>query len=108
MRDHNTKGYLLAIDIDGVICKGSCWSPEDALKAEPIQENIDLLKQLIHAGHHIVLYSARKEWWRGETELWLLKNKVPYHALIMNKFPADFYYDDRNIDLNNLKKLINA
>jgi uncharacterized HAD superfamily protein len=106
MRTKDTKGYLITVDIDGVIADGECWSPEDALKAKPIQENIDLLYQLIYAGHHIILYTSRKEWWRPETEAWLQKNKVPYHALVMNKTPCDFNIDDKNISIKDIKKII--
>lgn len=106
MRNSNTKGYLIAVDLDGVICECECWSPEDALNAKPIQENIDFLYKLIHAGHHIILHSARKEWWRAETEAWLSKNKVPYHALVMGKLPADFYIDDKNIAIKEINKLL--
>jgi len=106
MRTKDTKGYLITVDIDGVIADSECWSPEDALKAKPIQENIDLLQKLIHAGHHIILYTSRKEWWRPETEAWLQKNRVPYHALIMGKPPADFYWDDKMVSKEELKKFL--
>lgn len=105
MRNKNTKGYLLHIDLDGVLCEGECWSPEDALKSNPIQKNIDLLYKLIHAGHHIIIWTSRKEWWRAETEMWLYKNRVPYHALIMNKPPTDGYWDDKNVSIKDIKKL---
>jgi hypothetical protein len=36
---------------------------------------------------------------RNETEYWLRKNKVKYHAIVMgnNKMGADIYVDDRAI-----------
>jgi len=106
MRTKKTRGYLIGVDIDGVLARGECWSEKDALKLTPIQENIDLLYDLIHAGHHIVLYTARKEWWRAETEAWLSKNKVPYHVLVMGKTPCDYYIDDKNITIDNAKKFL--
>lgn len=108
MRTNNTKGYLISIDLDGVIAwnENGCWSVEDALVSEPIQETIELMYKLIHAGHHIIIYTARKEWWRAETEMWLLKNEVPYHALVMGKCPCDYYLDDRNTSLDKLKALL--
>ena len=108
IRNSDTKGYLIGVDLDGIICwqEGGCWSAEDALKSEPIQKNIDLLLELIHAGNHIIIHTARKEWWRAETEAWLLKNEVPYHALVMGKTPCDAYWDDKNIDFKGLKKLL--
>ena len=108
MRNHETKGYLIGVDLDGVLAwkEGGCWSAEDALNCEPIQENIDLLYKLIHAGHHIILYTARKEWWKSATEKWLKDNEIPYHALVMNKLPVDYLWDDRAAQTKDIKKLI--
>ena len=104
MRTRTTTGFLINFDLDGVLCIGDCWSAESCLLAKPIKENIELLYKLIHNGHHIHIYTARKEWWRPETESWLLKNRVPYHALIMNKAPCDLLVDDRAISIKELRE----
>lgn len=105
MRNKTTKGYLLHIDLDGVLCEGECWSAEFALTAKPIQKNIDLVKDLVRSGNHIIIWTARGEKWRAETKYWLEKNDVWYHALIMGKPTSDGYADDKNLSINDLKKL---
>ncbi len=103
MRNKHTKGHLFHIDLDGTLAKGEFWGDGDP---KPIQKNIDLVKALIRNGHHIIIWTARKEAWRAQTEYWLEKHDVWYHAIIMNKPPSDFYVDDKFITIEDLKKLI--
>ena len=92
-------GKLIAIDLDGTLCRGECWTEEACLHAEPIQEMIDTVNDLYIKGGHIIIYTARPEWFRHETEYWLNKHKVRRHALVMgsNKIGADYYIDDKAI-----------
>lgn len=102
--EENTKikepnGKLIAIDLDGTLCRGECWTEEACLYAEPIQEMIDTVNDLYIKGGHIIIYTARPELFRHETEYWLNKHKVRRHALVMgsNKVGADFYIENKAI-----------
>ena len=44
----------------------------------------------------IVIYTARSEMIRGETVEELRRLGIRYHALVMGKFRADIYVDDKN------------
>jgi len=94
------KDKLVCMDLDGTLCKGDCWTEEEMLFAEPIQKNIDKNNKL-YLTNHIIIYTARPEWYRAETVYWLSKNKVRYHALVMGdrKVGADIYYDDKAREL---------
>lgn len=46
--------------------------------------------------HHIVIYTARSESIRKETEQELKAKGIKYHTLKMEKVRADIYIDDRN------------
>ena len=94
---------LIAVDIDDTLAKGQYWGKEEL---EPIQEMIDLVNDLYIRGHHIIIHTARKEWWRTATEKWLQDNKIHYHALVMNKLPADYYIDDKAITPKEIKEFI--
>lgn len=90
---------LFVVDIDGILCTGEFWGKGFP---DPIQENIDKINKLYRQLHHIILYTARREWWRGDTEAWLLKHKVLYHALVMGKVGGDYYIDDKFINIKDI------
>jgi uncharacterized HAD superfamily protein len=91
------KDKLVCMDLDGTLCIGDCWTEEACLIAKPIQEAIDKNNEMYISGAHILIYTARPEWFRNETEYWLRKHKVRFHAIVMgnNKVGADIYYDDK-------------
>ncbi len=95
------KNKLVCIDLDGTLCVGDCWTEESCLTAKPIQKAIDKNNEMYVGGAHILIYTARPEWFRHETEYWLRKHKVRYHAIVMgnNKVGADYYVDDKIIKL---------
>ena len=98
----NYKDKLVCIDLDGTLCVGDCWTEESCLTAKPIQKAIDKNNEMYVGGAHILIYTARPEWFRNETEYWLRKHKVRYHALVMgnNKVGADIYIGDRAIRID--------
>jgi len=97
----NYKDKLVCMDLDGTLCIGDCWTEEACLFAKPIQEAIDKNNEMYISGAHILIYTARPEWFRNETEYWLRKHKVRFHAIVMgnNKVGADYYVDDKMIKL---------
>ncbi len=95
----NPKDKLIAVDLDGTLCTGEAWTEEGCLFAEPKQDIIDKVNKMYTGGAHIVIYTARPEWFRAETEYWLNKHKVRRHAFVMSnrKMGADIYLDDKAI-----------
>lgn len=93
------KDKLIAVDLDGTLCIGNCWTEEECLFAKPILERIDKVNKMYTGGGHIIIYTARPEWFRFATEYWLNKHNVRRHALVMcpNKMGADYYIDDKAI-----------
>lgn len=98
--DNSPKKYC--IDIDGVIA--SLTSDNDYSKAEPIVENIQKINLLFESGHNITLFTARGSAtgidWSEITRAQLLKWRVKHHLLLFGKPAADFYIDDRNLDIS--------
>ncbi len=76
---------VYSIDLDGVLDK-----KENIKKVNVLFENPD---------NYIVIYTARSNNIRKETETFLYEQGVKYHALVMEKMRADYYIDDKNIKL---------
>lgn len=98
----NYKDKLVCMDLDGTLCEGECWTEDECLKAKPKEESIKKNNKIYVNGAHIIIYTARPEWFRNETEYWLRKHRVRYHALVMgnNKVGADVYIDDKAIRID--------
>lgn len=99
-------GRRFVVDIDGVVAKKQ---PElDYAKAEPDEEMVKLINRLYEAGNYIVMFTARgyvtgKDWeavTKGQFERWGLK----YHELIFGKPNADYYIDDKFLDMGLLRQ----
>lgn len=95
----NLKEKLIAVDLDGTLTTSNAWTEEECLTAEPRCDIIKKVRDLYYDRNTIIIYTARPETMRNETEYWLRKNKVKYHALVMgnSKMGADIYVDDRAI-----------
>lgn len=87
---------VICVDLDGVLCEGEIWTPEDCLKAKPIEKNIKEVNRL-HQEHFIVIYTARRDNLIPTTLEWLRRNNVQYQAFSNKKTSADFYVDDKNL-----------
>ncbi len=84
----------LAVDIDGVLAENI--GPYRSRK--PILENIMVVNKL-YDFCRIVLHTSRFNSDRRITIKWLRQNNVKYHRLVMGKFRASYYIDDRSIGL---------
>lgn len=71
---------VIAIDFDG------------SAQLDPQKVN-DLFEDPIN---FIVIYTARSNQIRKETEKELIQAGIKYHALVMEKLRADIYIDDKN------------
>jgi uncharacterized HAD superfamily protein len=96
---------VFSIDLDGTLCDGDCYTKEEMLNAKPLQENIDLINKLF-VRKFVIIDTARRKEFAVETMKWLDNHGVKYHAIHFEKMPCDCRLDDRNITLEQLKKLV--
>lgn len=89
-------GQKIFVDFDSTITKGTgdpWWV--DNLDEEPNQEMIEVVNNLYKQNHTIIIYTARREEVRRETQYFLNKWGVMHHSLKMEKPGYDLLIDDR-------------
>jgi len=90
-------------DIDGVICTTNCHYQE----AIPNQDIINIINKLYDLNNIIILNTSRGYKsglnWKKLTSDQLEKWNVKYHKLLFTKPSADYYVDDRNLSIEDLK-----
>lgn len=88
-------------DIDGTICSQEI----DYNDAQPYFDRIEIINHLFESGNNITLYTARgtvtKIDWEEITINQLKEWNVKYHRLLFGKPDADFYIDDKAVDMFN-------
>lgn len=92
------KPLIYAVDLDGMLCEGVCYTPEECLNVQPNLETIKKINEL-NKTNFIVIYTARRDHLLPATMEWLRRNNVMYHAISNIKMPADVYLDDKNRNL---------
>jgi len=96
--DNMKKTYC--IDIDGTICTNTEGNYK---KAKPFFDRISLINKLYKYGHTIILHTARGSTtgtdWTQLTKGQLKDWKVKYHRLIFGKLYADYFVDDKSLNL---------
>lgn len=93
---------LIAVDLDGTLSEGECWSETDEPK--PIQPMIDFVNSLYKKGAHIVIYTARFPNMYQMTLAWLIKHGVLFHGINMRvKIGADLYIEDKALNIKDIK-----
>lgn len=99
-------GKQFVFDIDGVIALKR--EDLDYGQALPNEKMITIVNQLYDMGNRIVLFTARGYVtgidWKSVTEKQMKDWGVKYHELKMGKPNADFYIDDKFLDMNFLYK----
>jgi hypothetical protein len=96
----NPAGKVLAIDLDGTICHGEFWGEGDPA---PQQDFIDKMWVWYKKGAHVIIYTARQPIYYPETHAWLIKNRVPFHGIVMQMKPgADCYLDDKALNVEDI------
>lgn len=96
------KPKVYSIDIDGTLCFDSAWTSEGCLAGKPRTEVIKKVNEL-HKSNFIIIHTARRHELYLPTIKWLNKHDVRYHAIRMDKMPADIIFD---LDaINDLSKL---
>ena len=93
---------IYCFDIDGTICS---INEDDYSKAKPNNEIIDRINELYSKGNKIIFNTARgfvtgKDWEKitiNQLSEWGLK----YHEIYFNKPAADYYIDDKALEISN-------
>lgn len=100
----DAESKTFCFDIDGVVAQ---LSPNNQYNlAQPNLEVIEKINRLYREGHTIILFTARgtktgidwQEVTRNQMDTW----GVHYHELKFGKPAADYYIDDRSIDISKL------
>ncbi len=103
----HTSPKRFVFDIDGVITEPN--GGMDYQAARPNKKMIQAINRLYQQGHEIVLFTARGYVtgidWREVTEKQLSDWKVNYHELHFGKPNADYYVDDRMLDMKILLEM---
>ena len=88
-------------DIDGVIAGFRAGLDYDS--APPVEEMVRIINRLYDMGNYIVLFTARGYVtgidWRPTTEAQMKRWGLKYHELIFGKPNADYYIDDKMLDM---------
>jgi len=108
---------IFAVDFDGTLSMGARW-PEIGF---PNVELFEFLKKQKAAGSRIILYTCRSGEHLIEAQAFCLKFGLTFDAINENlpelieaygndsrKINADYYIDDKNLDVNALIKIIKA
>jgi len=91
----NPANKLIAVDLDGTLCKGKFWEEEP----KPIIEMINYVNNLYKQGAHIIIWTARFPKDYEKTINWLNKYNIMFHGISMRiKIGADVYIDDKSIN----------
>ena len=93
------KNKIFCIDVDGTICTQNCKYEE----SKPIYKCIEKINQLYDDGNEIILFTSRG-YYSGVDWTDLLKQHftdwgVKYHKLLQGKPYADYYVDNKVIDV---------
>lgn len=100
------KDQTFCFDIDGVIAHIS--PKNDYSIAQPNIPNIARVNQLYAQGNRIILFTARGSKtgidWSEITRQQMMEWGVNHHELLLGKPAADYYVDDRAIELHQLIK----
>tara|TARA_B100001250_G_scaffold169750_1_gene146209 strand:- start:42904 stop:43200 length:297 start_codon:yes stop_codon:yes gene_type:complete len=93
---------IYCIDVDGTLCTKS---EKDYTKAMPYKERIETVNKLYEEGNEIIIFTARGsltgENWEDLTKKQLKDWNLKYSKLIFGKPGADYYIDDKAVDLFN-------
>lgn len=94
-----TARKVYCFDLDGTICTESCTYE----LAQPVQAVVEKVNRLYRDGHEIVIATARGASsgvsWRQLVEDQLQSWGVCYHKLVMEKPYADYYIDNKSVDV---------
>jgi hypothetical protein len=83
---------VVNVDLDGTLTCGELfWETRPTVNAGARK----LVQELYEAGNVIIIWTARAWAYAPETVGWLIENRVPFHAISMQKGGSDLYIDDK-------------
>lgn len=101
-------GKRFVFDIDGVIAK--IHPDNDYARSEPNIDMINIINKLYQMGNEIILLTARGYVtgidWEDATKRQLDQWGLYYHELHFGKPNADYYVDDKMIDMDYLREIM--
>jgi len=89
-----SKAFVVAVDVDGTLCTGEAYTPEECLQAKPREDVIKKVNEM-YFRNFIVIWTARRDDLIPATIQWLKKHGVLFNAISNNKMASDFYIDDK-------------
>lgn len=92
---------IVAVDIDHTITNGE---PFYLKEPTPNQEMIEKVNELYRRRYVIIYHTGRHPSFYQQTYAWLVKHGCFFHALEMGKLSAEYYIDDKNINIDELLK----
>lgn len=99
------KKLTIAIDVDGTVAECSQVDfnkvdndPNELMNARPIPGAVEAVRKLHREGHTIVFHTSRSNHSKAVTQRWLKKHGFPFHHVVVEKFVAHVYIDDRAIN----------
>ena len=103
-------GKRFVIDIDGVIAQFD--ANLDYASVGPNEPMIRAINKLYDMGNEIIIFTARgyvtgKDW-RAVTEEQFVRWGLKYHELYFGKPNADYYVDDKMLDMNVLLQVMHT
>lgn len=89
---------FIGFEIENIVCTPleRLTNIEEVKNCKPIEETINLIREIKQAGHQIILYTKRDSSLGQETENWLSRHKVPYDRIMFNRpsTPILFFSND--------------
>ena len=98
----------IAIDLDNTICtplKRSDANLKDVNACKLIVNAAKVIRKWHKEGHRVIVFTHRSSYLKRATEDWLIKHKIPYSALIMEKPDYDILIDDKGYKFNDWKTI---
>lgn len=88
------------IDLDGTLTYNEPWWSETP-KCNPVMKKY--VRELVHDGHVVIIWTARGWEHASKTVGWLIANEILFHGIRMDKGGADYYIDDKAINAEDIK-----
>jgi uncharacterized HAD superfamily protein len=89
---------VILVDVDGTLCRETCWTPHQCSTATPRPEVIERVNKL-YERHFICIYTARRDYLIPATLEWLNRVGVRYHSISNFKVPCEVLIDDRAMNV---------
>ena len=97
--NENANRRVYCIDLDNTLTNGELFWKKEPTVRNPIK---DAVVGLYKKGNIVIIHTARQWELAPETIGWLIKNRIPFHGIMMGKGGSDFYVDDKHLSFETL------